>query len=62
MIGIAGKVPLATDRRLQKYFDVLMAINNEPCEIEAAFRDTKDNLIRTGKAIGELLAMQFPVK
>jgi len=62
VIGIAGKVPLTADAQLQKYFDVLVAINNEPCEIEAAISNTKDNLIRTGKAIGELLCMQTPVK
>jgi glycerate 2-kinase len=58
VIGIAGKVPLATDIQLQKYFDVLLAINNEPFEMSEAIKNTKDNLIRTGKAIGDLLLMQ----
>ena len=57
VIGIAGKVPLTTDIQLQKYFDVLLAINNEPLEISEAMKNTKDNLIRTGKAIGDLLAI-----
>ena len=58
VIGIAGKVPLAARRQLQKYFDVLLAINNEPFEIAAAIKNTKDNLVRTAKAIGEMLAIQ----
>jgi glycerate kinase len=57
VIGIAGKVPLTTDIQLQKYFDVLLAINHEPLEISEAIKNTKDNLIRTGKAIGDLLAI-----
>jgi hypothetical protein len=44
---------------LQKYFDVLVAINNEPFEIATAIKYTKDNLVRTGKAIGDLLALEM---
>jgi glycerate kinase len=62
VIGMAGKVPLTTDAELQKYFDVLLAINNEPFEISMAIKNTKDNLVRTAKAIGDLLAMQIHVK
>ena len=58
VIGIAGKVPLTTDIELQKYFDVLLSINNEPFEIATAIKNTKDNLARTAKTIGDLLAMQ----
>ena len=59
VIGIAGKVPLTTDAQLQKYFDVLLAINHEPFEITTAIQYTKDNLVRTAKAIGDLLAIQI---
>jgi len=58
VIGIAGKVPLTTDIELQKYFDVLISINNEPSEITTAIENTKENLVRTAKTIGDLLAMQ----
>ncbi|MEP6595659.1 MAG: glycerate kinase, partial [Ginsengibacter sp.] len=58
VIGVAGKVPLAPDPQLQKYLDVLVAINHEPFEIAEAIKNTKDNLVRTGKVIGDLLAMQ----
>jgi glycerate 2-kinase len=59
VIGIAGKVPLTTDAQLRKYFDVLLTINNEPFEIATALQYTKGNLVRTGKAIGDLLTIQI---
>jgi len=58
VIGIAGKVPLTTGTQLEKYFDVLLAINNEPFEMEMAIKNTKDNLVRTAKLLGDLLAIQ----
>ena len=58
VIGIAGKVPLTTDIELQKYFDLLISINNEPTEIATAIKNTKENLVRTAKTIGDLLAMK----
>ena len=62
VIGIAGKVPLTTDIELQKYFDVLISINNEPSEIETAIKNTKENLVRTAKTIGDLLAIKIESK
>jgi len=63
VIGMAGKIPRETNTELKKYFDVLMGINNEPCEITTAIRFTKDNLVRTAKAIGDLLAIKHqPIK
>ncbi len=58
VIGMAGKVPLTTDTDLQKYFDALLSINNEPAGMSDAIKNTKDNLIRTAKAIGDLLSIQ----
>jgi len=58
VIGVAGKVPLKTGTQLQKYFKVLIAINNESYEITTAIKNTKDNLIRIGKEIGNLLSIQ----
>ncbi|MEO6329173.1 MAG: glycerate kinase [Ginsengibacter sp.] len=57
VIGIAGKVPFETDSNLQKYFNVLIAINHEPFEISVAIKNTKENLTRTVKTIGDLLAL-----
>ena len=51
-----------TDAQLQKYFDVLPVINNEPFEMATAIKNTRDNLVRTTKTIGDLLAMQIHVK
>jgi glycerate kinase len=56
VIGLAGKIPLNENIELQKYFDVLLSISNEP-DLETAMRCTKENLIRTAKAIGNLLAL-----
>ena len=58
VIGIAGKVPLTTGPQLEKYFDVLLAINNEPFEMEMVIKNTKDNLVRTAKVLGDLLTIQ----
>lgn len=57
VIGIAGKVPAKTDDNLLKYFDVLIPINHEPFEVAVAMKNTKANLVRTAKAIGDLLAL-----
>jgi glycerate 2-kinase len=56
VIGLAGKVPLDRETPLENYFDILMAIGHEPMEMEKAIRYTENNLIRMGKAIGNLLA------
>jgi glycerate kinase len=62
VIGIAGKVPLKADAQLQKYFDVLLSINNESFEITTAIKNTKDNLVKTAKAIGDWLALEKNAK
>jgi glycerate kinase len=55
VIGLAGKIPLDASSQLEKYFDGLMAIGNEPAEMSAALKNTKENLIRTSKLLGNLL-------
>ncbi|MEO6639459.1 MAG: glycerate kinase [Ginsengibacter sp.] len=62
VIGIGGKVPLEENKELQKYFDVLLSINNEPADTSEAIKNTKDNLLRTGKIIGDLLYVQNHLK
>lgn len=56
VIGLAGKVPLEKNEDLQKYFDVLMPIGNQPTDLVAALENTADNLTRTSEEIGNLLA------
>jgi len=55
VIGLAGKVPLKPDPELLQYFDVLMAIANEPADLGEAMRNAGKNLTRTSKMIGDLL-------
>ena len=57
VIGIAGKIPHINDPQLQQYFTALFTITNEPIEISIALQQTKENLIRTACAIGNILAI-----
>ena len=56
VIGIAGKVPLYPDEQLQQYFDILIPISHEAMDIQTAIDHTYDNLVRTGKLLGDLLS------
>lgn len=58
VIGIAGKLPLDKNHKLQEYFDVLLAIGNEPSDLPNALKSTTKNLIRTAHEIGNLLAIK----
>jgi glycerate kinase len=58
VIGIAGKVPLTPNEELEKYFDLLLPINNEAIELSTALQYTYKNLVRTAKLLGDMLAMQ----
>jgi glycerate 2-kinase len=57
VIALAGKVPLIRNESLQKYFDVLIPISHQPLDLPNALTATEDNLIRTGEALGNLLAL-----
>lgn len=59
VIGIAGKVPLEKSVELDKYFDVLLAIGNEPADLKTALAATSDNLTRTSREIGNLLSIKM---
>lgn len=59
VIGVAGKVPVTQSEEFRKYFDVLMAIGNEPCDLDDALKYTSENLTRTSKEIGNLLALTY---
>ncbi len=60
VIGLAGRVPVERDAELEQYFDVLMAIGNEPADLTQALINTNENLIRTARAIGHLLYFDLP--
>jgi glycerate kinase len=55
VIGVAGSVPLEHDDELQQYFEVVICINNEPTDVVTAMKNTRKNLIRTARGIGDLL-------
>jgi glycerate kinase len=57
VIGLAGKVPLAHSTALNQYFDILYSINKEPTDLATALKNTRDNLIRTAKEIGDSLVV-----
>jgi len=57
VVGLAGKIPLRPSDELQQYFDILFAIGNGPAELNEALTNTKDNLVRTSKALGDLLSI-----
>lgn len=58
VVGVAGSVPLVTNTALDDYFDVLLSINNELVPINVAIENTAANLVRTGKLIGDMMAIQ----
>ncbi|WP_018616758.1 glycerate kinase [Segetibacter koreensis] len=57
VIGLAGMVPLVRNENLKKYFDVLLAIGNQPFDLPAALACSAANLKRTSAELGDLLAI-----
>ncbi|MDN3548576.1 glycerate kinase family protein [Mucilaginibacter aquaedulcis] len=57
VIALAGKVPQQENEQLSKYFDVLIAIGNEPTDIKSAIKNTEQNLVRTAREIAKLLKL-----
>lgn len=57
VIGIAGRVPLNDQPEMNKYFDILMPIGNEPADLETAMKFTASNIIRTSCQIGKFLSL-----
>ena len=58
VIGLAGKIPIGPVAPLERYFDVLLSINKEETELSYALTQTRQNLTRTSKNIGDLLAQR----
>jgi glycerate kinase len=55
VIGLAGKIPLEINDGLKKYFDILIAIGNEPTDLKAALSQTEQNLQRVSCEIGNAI-------
>lgn len=62
VIGIAGKVPLIPDEHLHQFFDVLLSINNEASDISTAIKNSYENMVRTAKSLGDLLAINETIR
>ena len=58
VIGLAGKVPEKENKELRENFDVLMAIGNGPTDVTTAMQFTRENLIRTAREVGNLIALK----
>ena len=56
VIGLAGKIPLDNNEQLAKYFDMLLAINSGPTDVNEAMKNTSADLTRVSTQIGNLLA------
>ncbi|OIN60704.1 glycerate kinase [Arsenicibacter rosenii] len=56
VIGLAGRVPARASEALEAWFDTLLAIGHEPTDLAAAFAHTEENLSRTARQLGNLLA------
>jgi glycerate 2-kinase len=55
VIGLAGKIPGSAVGELNKYFDQIISINQEPADLVTAMKNTGDNLTKTAKEIGDKL-------
>jgi len=57
VIGMAGSVPLVTDKALQEYFDQLISINDNLTDLETAIKNTYFNLEKAAQQLGDLLGL-----
>jgi glycerate kinase len=57
VIALAGNIPKNTNKNLHKYFDALLSIGNEPCDLETALKNSFENLRRTAMELGNLIAV-----
>ena len=56
VIGLAGKVPLTAKTELNRYFDVLMTINQPYENLETAMSHTDANLRQTSFRLGKMIS------
>ena len=56
VIGLAGKIPSKNNEQLAQYFDMLLAINSGPTDVNEAMKNTSADLTRVSTQIGNLLA------
>ena len=56
VIGLAGSIPSTTNRELDRYFDVLMAINQPYEDLETAILHTEANLRQTSFQLSKMIS------
>jgi len=56
VIGLAGVIPSSPDEELDRFFDRLICINEPGTDLAAAMANTRENLVKTGNKIGDMLA------
>ena len=56
VIGVAGVIPSRPDEELDGYFDQLICINKPGTDLATAMANTRENLVKTGNKIGDMLA------
>ena len=56
VIGVAGVIPSKPDEKLAHYFDQLICINEPGTDLFTAMANTRENLVKTGNKIGDMLA------
>jgi len=55
VIGLAGLLPSEPDEELNKYFNELICINEPGVDLATAMANTRENLVKTGIKIGDML-------
>jgi len=56
VIGVAGIIPTEPDGELDRFFDRLICINEPGTDLPAAMASARENLVKTGNKIGNMLA------
>ena len=57
VVGLAGRIPLKENEQISSYFNILLSIGNEASDLATALSHTAENLTRTSKELGNLLAL-----
>ncbi|WP_295795339.1 glycerate kinase [Mucilaginibacter sp.] len=56
VIGVAGVIPPEPDEELDRFFDQLICINEPGTDMATSMANTRENLVKTGNKIGDMLA------
>jgi glycerate kinase len=58
VVALAGKISAEAENKLSQYFDMLFPINERRFDLSAALKQTPENLERTSRLLGDLLALK----